>query len=332
MNHRMKILILLLLAGVLILSAAVAHRAFGSTDPGTPPENSGAETPAGSGSVTLFVENGLWGARSAGGRVLLEPSWYHLRTMQDDLLIARKQTGNGSIRSGIIRTDGSVLVPFLYSSIEPKNDILWLASLEERGSTRYHLYRSDGTRWSDTEWDGCELNGDELLLTAGSDTVAYRLTDGKPVRTAWNSTHEVGLHSLTMQFDAAQLANMPDTGTLLALGNAAAAYLIYLFIDDRYVDSSLFSGSGDPASVAVSARYRGCRLISAEVSGVTVQETAGYPAYQLQIPVQYRRTEASGSSMVVRTALTLTVSRNAAGAYTYSGFRDASPGLAGLNR
>ena len=325
MNHRMKILILVLLAGVLLLSAAVAHRAFGNTDPGGTQEESGTELPGQSGSVTLFVENGFWGARAPGGRVLLEPKWYYLRVMQDDLLVARIQTDSGTVRSGLIRTDGSVLVPFLYSSFEQKDENLWVASIDGRSRTTYHLYRADGTRWSDTEWDVCEYADGILTLNESGDAVTYDCRSGVPVCTAWNSTHEVGLHTLTMAFAGEQLSNMPDAGTLLELGNAAADYLIYLFIDDRYTDSSLFSGSGDPASVAVSARYRDCRLISAEITGITVEESDGYPAYRIQIPVSYRRTEASGSSTVIRTALTLTVSRNAAGAYTYIGFRDARP-------
>jgi hypothetical protein len=329
MNRRMKILVLVLLAAVLCLSAAVAHRALGDAGSGGTAETSGTDNTAQSEAVTLFVENGLWGARSPGGRVLLEPRWYYLRIMNDDLLVARKQI-DGSVRSGLIRTDGSVIVPFLYSSFEEKSDTLWIASIEEQSGIRYHIYRSDGTRWSDMEWERCDFADDLLTLGAGTDTVTYRFRDGAPVRESWESIHEVGLHSLLMRFDANALSSLPETVTLRALGNAAADFLTYLFVDESYIDSALFSG--DPESVAVSGRYRDCTLMNAEVSGVTVRETQGFPAYLVQISVKYRRSETGGGSSVIDTALSLTVSRNAAGAFTFSGFRDARPDLAGLNR
>ena len=42
----------------------------------------------------------------------------------------------------------------------------------------------------------------------------------------------------------------------------------------------------------------------------------------MQLQVTYKRNHTEGKPEVVNTAMYLTVSRNAAGAYTYSGFTD----------
>lgn len=323
MDQRMKIWIALLLTAVFCLSAAAAAYTMqtraeqSSVQPETESETPHLPDPGG---LELYVENGLWGARTPGGRVLAEPQWYYLRIMNDDVLIAKRQAAEGT-RSGLIRTNGELLVPFLYRSIEPVNENLWVAELDEGGQTAYHLYRGDGTRWTDVAWESCETDSEgNAVLSAGRRALTVRFRDGKTERTSWHSLHAVGLHDLRLDFDTVQLAALPDSETLLRLGDAAAAFLTYLFIDDKQIDASLFSGE-DPDALNAAPRYQRCFLQKASVSRVRLQETAGFPTYLMQIQVSYSY-EGGAEKQQVDTAMDLTVSRNAAGGYTYSGFSD----------
>ena len=273
------------------------------------------------GAVELYAEDGLWGARSPSGRVLTEPGWQYLHIMGDDVLIAKQQTADG-LRTGLIRTNGELLMPFLYDSIEQEGDNLWAARFREEGRSQYHLYRSDGTRWSDTAWSSLEVDREgNAILTADRCSLAIRLNGDRLSRTAWHSVHSVGLHTLRLDFDAAQLAALPDSDTLLHLGDAAADYLTYLSISDRQIDRALFSGE-NPDALDAAPRYKDCYLQSAAVNRLRLLTTTGFPVYLMQLQVTYRREAAEGAQGEIRTAMYLTVSRNAAGGYTYSGFSD----------
>ncbi|MBR5405757.1 MAG: hypothetical protein K6E36_04230 [Oscillospiraceae bacterium] len=328
MNSRMKILILVLLTAVLCLSVAVASHTMSDAD--LPEQSAQTAEPKREQTAELFIENGSWGVRTPGGRVLVQPQWQHLRIMNDDVLIAYRQTKDGS-RCGLIRMNGELLVPLIYSDFTRKAEDLWIAEFLENGQTRSHIYHDDGTRWTDVAWEICEPDGDTLLLGRNGDTVRNTLRGGRLIRTAWHSEHKIGLHRLIMDLDEVQLAAAPDPETLTRLGDAAAAYLTYLMIDDSTLDPALFSGE-DTASLAAAGRYRKCFLQEARVTRLKMKESAGFPTYFLQIGVTYRRDGADGSSEDIRTAMYLTVSRNAAGAYTYSGFSDAQLDAAGTAR
>ena len=74
MNRRLRLLVIILLAAVLFLSAAIISFRLSGSQPMT--ENTGAAPSAGHSAVILFEgSNGMKGARTANGRVLIEPTW-----------------------------------------------------------------------------------------------------------------------------------------------------------------------------------------------------------------------------------------------------------------
>ena len=88
--------------------------------------------------------------------------------------------------------------------------------LTEGSKTQYHLYHSNGTRWQDAVWDACDYEDGRLTLTSGQDRFVYAVTDAGMVRQAWYSEHAVGLHTIRMELNAAQLAKLPEDSVLLA--------------------------------------------------------------------------------------------------------------------
>lgn len=293
-------------AGVLLPDAA---------EPDTPEE---PETPQAA--VSLFVENGLYGAKTNSGRILLEPEWYYLHLMGDHVLIARRS--GSSTRCGLITAEGSQLTPFLYQGFEQIAPDVWIGLVGDESDLNVHLYHSSGKRWTDEAWDSCEAESGYLMLTRGRTICSVLPEQDRLTLQSWHSEHAVGLHALVMDLQTAALSDLPDADTLSHLGDAAAGYLTYLFISqDTPPDTALLSGD-DPAQLTVSYLYDGCTLEKAKLLRIVPQETGGFPTYLLHMLVEYKKQDSSGHANMIRTAIYLTVSRNAAGAYTYSGFSD----------
>lgn len=320
MNRRMKVLILVLLTAALCLSAAIASLRMNETE--TETASSEAAPAAEPQNVALFNgKDGLWGARTANGRVLIAPTWFYLRKMSETVLVARRSGGKND-RFGLIRMNGEQLIPFLYDSIapaDPGDSNVWLAAFSENGTEKYHLYRPDGTRWMDETWDSCSYQDGILDITKGQNRYACRLTR-KGIE--WLNRYEefpVGLHKLVLDFDSTEMAQMPPADTISGLGEAAAVYLRYLFITKKPPDSSLL---GAENAVRSDYDYDNCRLLRAEVSRIRVEKTDGLPCYLMQIQTEYLQS-GEGPEEHIKTALMLTISRNLAGAYIYSGFTDS---------
>lgn len=318
MNRRLRLLIAALVAAVLFLSAAIISFRFSGSQTDTPQDDAPEEEI--SSGVELFFENGLWGARKASGRVMIEPKWYYLRKMSDTVLIARRNDGKID-RFGLIGISGEQLMPFLYrdftyaGSSDPE---LWIAPFEENGSVFYHLYREDGTRWSDIAWDDCRYEDGILYAASGSDTWQGVLEKNGIRWIKWHTEYPVGLHRLVMDFDEAALKQLPPAETLSRLGETAADYLLYLFVTKKPPDQESRTDYSYPAS----------RLLSARISRIRQRETDGLPSYFVQMQVRYQRQE-NGKNEFVDTAMELILTRDSAGAFTIGGFNDLQKNAAG---
>ena len=276
--------------------------------------------------MLLFVnpKNGLWGARTANGRTLIEPTWYYLRTMSDTVLIARRSDGKRD-RFGLISTNGELIVPFLYSSIAPADSgfsDVWVAEFTENDRSYRHLYHSDGTRWSDTAWENCTFEDGTLLADAGNEHFEGEFAAQGIVWQSWETEYRIGLHRMTMAFDGSALSHIPQIPTLRELGESAADYLRYLFVIHETPDATLLSAE-ENASRSNAVRYKNCRLRSAEIVRIKRREAKGLPSYTVQMHVVYERNEEGEGLEIIETSMILTVSRNTDGAYIYSGFTDA---------
>ena len=329
MNRRLRLLVIILLAAVLFLSAAIVSFRLSGSQPVT--ENTGAAPSAGHSAVILFEgSNGMKGARTANGRVLIEPTWYYLRTMSDSVLIARRGSDKTE-HYGLIATNGELLVPFLYRSFYPADSAggdLWLASFEEDGKLYYHLYHADGTRWTDAAWDECEYEDGVLSIGSGANKWKAVPENGQLRPVQWHTEMPVGLHQLVTDLDEAHLRRLPPADVIMQLSETAANYLTYLFVTKTPPDASLISAEST-ASVRVEYRYNSCRLISADISRIGTGTTEGLPSYILQMQVRYQRPAEDGTLSLVDTAMILRITQNSAGAYTYSEFSDLQYNAAG---
>ncbi len=324
MNRRLKVFILVLLTAVMCLSAGIASLYRGSEEP-VPAESSAAEPEEKTAAPPILFPgpNGLWGARSATGRTLIEPTWYYLKVMSQKVLIARRSTGKVD-SFGLIRTTGEQIVPFLYSNFDQREPDVWIATLQEDGKERYHIYHADGTLWMEQTWDSAELEDGMLTVTQGKNRFVYLLTERGVLRQSFYAEYPVGLHRLLLAPDEETLAALPEDSILLHLGKAAADFLITLFVTHTEPDVTALGAEESSATGlrTIGRRYTACTLQSAEIKEIRLIKNGGYPTYRIRMQLKYTIANETDTE-VVGTSAWLTVSRNADGAYIYSKFSDA---------
>lgn len=332
MTRRQTLFVCILVTAVLILAAAILS--FRLSAPAEDPADSGTPPATVSAAVMPFVgTNGLWGARTANGRVLIEPVWSYLRIMSDTVLIARRNDGKAD-HFCLINTTGEQLVPFLYSSVvlaDTAEPDLWIASFTENDTPYVHLYHADGTRWSDTAWETYSYEDGMLSVSLGTEQRQGILREGKIEWQSRYAEYHVGLHKLVSEQTDMQRAQLPPIDTVSQLGEAAAAFLRYLFVT-RVAPEAFLISSENLSEIRVDYRYLSCRLVSAEISRIKIRQTDGLPSYLVQMQVVYQRDADDGSMERIETAMELVITQNASGAYTYSSFSDAQMNAASGGR
>lgn len=329
MNRQMKLLILVLLTAILILTSAIVSLAMqGKRNNASIPETGGSN-----GAVSLYIENGLWGIRTNSGRRITEPKWSNLRVMNDTMLIAKSNAGNAR-RYGIIDNKGDTLAPAVYSDFDPLSDLsLWVATLADTEPPQYHLYDAAGQLCFMNAWDSCSTQGTIISLTQGSNRVIADYIQNELQLRSHYSEHTVGLRKLTVNLNRSAMEKLYSPQTAIALGNAAANYLSYLFVTpDTPLDNAVI-GSENPSSLLVSSRYNGYRLHSAAIQHIVLVQNDGLPAYRLQIQVRYSPIAAGNDvSRIISTAMLLTVAQNANGDFVYTAFSDIQADLSASAR
>lgn len=329
MNRQMKLLILVLLTAILILTSAIVSLAMqGKKNNASIPETGGSN-----GAVSLYIENGLWGIRTNSGRRITEPKWSNLRVMNNTMLIAKSNAGNAR-RYGIIDNKGDTLVPAVYSDFDPLSDLsLWVATLADTEPPQYHLYDAAGQLCFMNAWDSCSTQGTIISLTQGNNRVIADYMQNELQLRSHYSEHTVGLRKLTVNLNRSAMEKLYSPQTAIALGNAAANYLSYLFVTpDTPLDNAVI-GSENPSSLLVSSRYNGYRLHSAAIQHIVLVQNDGLPAYRLQIQVRYSPIAAGNDvSRIISTAMLLTVAQNANGDFVYTAFSDIQADLSASAR
>ena len=125
------------------------------------------------GELRPLCTNGLWGAVSKSGQVLVEPRYDNLRKVNDDLLIV--QIGE---RYGLVGGDGREIVPVAYDLISPKDGFFVVGS-----NLVYAILAPDGSRFlTDFRYDRRPFMAGYGLITGsiGKKTGLYGL-DGREV-------------------------------------------------------------------------------------------------------------------------------------------------------
>lgn len=181
MNKHMRLVVSVLFIVIIVLAIAIT-RFYSGADRNS---GGGGNAPAiekrldtdSYGNRIFQDTSGLCGIIDTSDRVVVSPEWQELKFTETDLCIASKRI-RGKELFGCINYDGNIIVPFVYSSIErirSAGRTLYFAHTSDKNLTV--VYDSDFTPCFSRAWDSCKADGGTLILTSGSGTYSYSVTD-----------------------------------------------------------------------------------------------------------------------------------------------------------
>jgi hypothetical protein len=116
--------------------------------------------------------NGLYGLMDASGNTVLEAEWQELSAIGNHCFLSCLTTGSGTLK-GVIDQEGDIIVPFVYESIEPLTDFLYVGKLAEDGT--YFFYNADFQLLLSGAWDAYSVVDETLCLECDGDQFVYGL-------------------------------------------------------------------------------------------------------------------------------------------------------------
>ncbi|MBQ8514034.1 MAG: WG repeat-containing protein [Ruminococcus sp.] len=224
MNKHTRMLVIVLFVILILLAAAITvfyvdvNKDSSSSDS----EISAAENAGNSGETQVFQdESGLYGLMDSGGNIILDAEWTELTETGNSCYTARLRT-RSQLMTGVIDSEGNVIAPFVYSSIEKLTDRLYAGLLEEDG--KYFFYDADFTLLLPEAWDDYAVVDEMLHLKKDDDTYIYGL--GAELRLAEiNMPRRIRPVSFTLQVRDAQLLGQLERSEWSTLADMLLTYL-----------------------------------------------------------------------------------------------------------
>lgn len=178
MNKHTRLIVSLLFIGIIVLAVAIT-RFYSRTEKSA--VSSGAQTVIekklnfdGSGNRAFQNSDGLVGIIDSSDRVIVSPEWQSIKfTNNKDICIASKRV-RGKELFGCIDYEGNIVVPFVYSNIDPVSSaerVLYIAQAADKSSSV--VYNSNFDPCFSRAWDSCKYSSGELTVTAGSGSYTY---------------------------------------------------------------------------------------------------------------------------------------------------------------
>lgn len=177
MSRHVKIIAAILLAAVIILSAAIV-RFYSDVSKNTGSSNNTEQIIRkldidSAGNRIFEGSNSLYGVIDADDRVIVSPEWEELSFAGDGFCIASKLIDGDSLL-GCIDYEGNIAVPFIYTDITEKfSGEFRFYIARTAADSSYVLYDTAFNPVFMRSWDSCESDGEELILTDGESTFTY---------------------------------------------------------------------------------------------------------------------------------------------------------------
>lgn len=210
--------ILILLAAAITVFYVDVNKASGGADTDTP----AAESVGDSDETRIFQdESGLYGLMDSGGNIILDAEWTELVETGNSCYTAQLRT-RSQLLTGVIDSEGNVIVPFVYSSIEKLTDRLYAGLLEDDG--KYFFYDADFSLLLPEAWDDYAVVDEMLHLKKDNDTYVYGL--GAELRLAEiNMPRRIRPVSFNLQVKDIQLLGRLERSDWSRIADMLLAYL-----------------------------------------------------------------------------------------------------------
>lgn len=188
----------------------------------------------------------LYGVVDVNNKVIVAPEWPDLEFAGNNLCIASKRIGE-KLLTGCIDYEGNITVPFIYKNIsryEADNFVFYAAESDFDGS--YVIYDKDFVPCFMRSWDGCSVNGGELLLSCGESSFSYTFGENGFICKNADVSGEVLGCSFQLNVYSRILLSKLDCSMLDKISEDVSRYLEFAFTGNRSVlgdlaDSGFFT-------------------------------------------------------------------------------------------
>lgn len=301
MNKHTKILVSVLFAVLIILSAAIT-RSYVDLPQNTSDSDKQTSIAAiiendDSGYSVFRSENGKVGIVQSG-RIVAAPDWEELSFAGDGNCIASKKIGS-RILSGCTDYEGNVTVPLVYSEIKhitAQDKSFYLAKSADNGS--FVLYDENFDPCFRHSWESCSVSGNDITVTQGNSTYVYSpAPEGLLFRSA-NLSGEIMDCGYDLNIYSRVLLSKLSSAMIEAMMRDTEKYFRYAFTGDEELLSTISGGGRSSFSKLFENDERIVSRKLANISNIyiySVSSSDGSPVFEVSVSADVEITY-SGSS------------------------------------
>ncbi len=297
MNRHVRLLVAALFAILMILITAIVvfyvdvNKDSQSSGAGV---SAAAESSGTEGKVQIFQdENGLYGLTDGNGNVILDAEWTELTEVGTRCFQAKLRTRAQTL-TGVIDSEGNIIVPFAYQQIQRLTDFLYAGQLASDGT--FFFYDGNFQLLLPEAWDEYSVVDQTLRLKKDGDQFVYGLA-------AELELIEISLPrrkrpvSFDFQVKDPQILSMMDRSDWSGIGDVLITYLDS-YRRDKLSELESITHQDQLSQVTAATEteftWRGSVFDSISVSA---EETEGVTMLQCQMELQVLDEEEISSSV-----------------------------------
>ena len=285
MTKHVKLAVSVLFIALMILTAAIT-RFYSDTEKTSSDSTETADIvrklpPDTDGSRIFVSKNGLYGVTDRSGRITILPEWRSLRRTKSGLYVASEKIAD-TVLTGCIDSEGSVTVPFIYSSITDHSyDDLNFYIAKAAADGTCVVYDDEFRPCFNRSWISAESDDSELILTSDVGEYSYSLSSEGFIFKSASVAGSVMNCELRVSITSGGLLSKLDPAMIEKLISQTQLYLNY-----AYTNELSYVGSLDRADGAeISGLFTGEKNITSkkltEISNIYIYSTS----YEGDIPL-----------------------------------------------
>ncbi len=295
MSSRSKLLISVLFIAAIILCIALTRMYLdGAKNTGHTDANDQVKSIVRTyGSMRVFEStNGYYGILNEDDAVMIEPEWMEVLDVTDSLVVVSRRIEDAVLIGGIDYEE-NVVLPFVFSSMEPVGNGYFLGTVAEDDSILVYdrAFRLAFPR----SYEKAEADDSGMLSLTVSDCVFdYYLGGDSPVLRRASMTSDICGVALQWRVANQVYLNDLNENDLLRINKIVTSYMLMLQ-ESSFDELPAISASDYIAGLTKPGSFAG--MAFDEISGFSFASADGNSAYDFSFTASYHLTEAESEQM-----------------------------------
>lgn len=281
LSKQTKIIASIILAVICLLCFAIISFYFGSHDDyeSNLPNNAASDE-----KLEIFrSKNGFYGVADNDGNEIISPSWNSIAVLPDGNFIVSCIMNNEEA-FGIIDNEENVITAFAYSEIRSIDTNIIVGKVCDTG--HYILIRSDGSLYTDDEWDSYDISGNDIVLSKKRSKYQAVINGGKIIFKSFDIKQSIGKFPVSFKSDASDFSGFLSSKAFEKTAEAVSKYTSALADGDRNTLQTLTSSEYYESIVPVEIIGRTISNASDAVI-YPIQNTDGSVVYSTEFTLEY---------------------------------------------